>query len=272
MAGGMRKVPSPPTDDEVRMMRLIGNEDGTLFRFESKKELAEFKFQRYMQRYLRTVQSIDDNVGRIFELLDSDPELADNTNAIYTSDQGFFLGEHGWFDKRFIYEESFQMPLMIRYPKEIEAGSVCSDIVCNVDFSPTLLDFAGITTPTYMQGRTFRSILGGNSPADWDQLAYHRYWMRNDTEHEAYAHYGVRNHRYKLIYWHYDDLLVDGARPGGEDCRKCELFDCQEDALELFNCYADPKYGEVVIEMTRLLEWKMMEIGDEPAREKLAGQ
>lgn len=269
MAGGMRKVPSPPTDEEVRPMRLIDNEDGTVFRFESKKELAEFKFQRYMQRYLRTVQSVDDNVGRIFELLDSDPELADNTIVIYTSDQGFFLGEHGWFDKRFIYEESFQMPLMIRYPKEINPGSVCSDIVCNVDFAPTFLDFARITTPTYMQGQTFRSILQGNCPADWDQLAYHRYWMHNDAEHEAYAHYGVRNHRYKLIYWYNDDLLVDGARPGGEDCREWELFDCQEDPLELFNCYADPKYAEVVIEMTKLLERKMMEIGDEPAHEKL---
>ncbi|KAF4772683.1 hypothetical protein HAV15_012703 [Penicillium sp. str.  len=90
------------------------------------------------------------------------------------------------------------MPLMVRYPK-IKPGTVCSDIVCNVDFAPTFLDFAGITMPTYMQGRTFRSILGGKCPADWDQLAYHRYWMHNDAEHEAYAHYGVRNHRYKLV-------------------------------------------------------------------------
>ncbi|KAJ5466771.1 Alkaline phosphatase-likealpha/beta/alpha [Penicillium sp. IBT 31633x] len=127
------------------------------------------------------------------------------------------------------------MPLMIRYPKETKPGSICNDIVCNVDFAPTFLDFAGVIVPTYMQGRSFRSIAAGDCPLDWDQLAYHRYWMHNDAEHGAYAHYGIRNHRYKLIYWYNDDLLVEGARPGGEECREWELFDCQEDPLELFN-------------------------------------
>lgn len=268
MPGGQRKIPSPFTDEEVRTMKLIDIDDGTVFHFQSKKELAEFKFQRYMQRYLRTIQSIDDNVGRILALLDSDPQLAENTIVMYTSDQGFFLGEHGWFDKRFMYEESFQMPLMIRYPKEIKPGSVCNDIVCNVDFAPTFLDFAGTTTPTYMQGQTFRTLLQGNSPADWPQLAYHRYWMHNDAEHQAYAHYGVRDHRYKLIYWYNDDLDVEGARPGGEKCREWELFDCQEDPLELFNCYSDPKHRDVVARMTGLLEKKMAEIGDEPVHPK----
>lgn len=263
-SAGQRKVPSPETDSEAQKVTLIDSEDGSVFHFQSKTELAEFKFQRYMQRYLRTIQSIDDNVGRLLNHLDSDPELAQNTIVIYTSDQGFFLGEHGWFDKRFMYEESFQMPLMIRYPREIKPGSICNDIVCNVDFAPTFLDFANVMTPTYMQGRSFRSVLQENTPVDWSQLAYHRYWMHNDAEHHAYAHYGVRNHRFKLIYWYNDDLDVEGARPGGEDCREWELFDCQEDPLELFNCYSDPTYRKVVIEMTRLLEEKMAEIGDEP--------
>lgn len=266
---GQRKIPSPTTDEMVRSMRFIDNDDGTIFRFQTKTELAEFKYQRYMQRYLRTIQSIDDNVGRILDLLDSDPELAANTIVMYTSDQGFFLGEHGWFDKRFMYEESFQMPLLVRYPKEIQPRSICNDIICNVDFAPTFLDFAGITTPTYMQGRTFRTLLQGNNPSDWPQLAYHRYWMHNDAEHQAYAHYGVRNHRYKLIYWYNDDLDVEGARPGGEECREWELFDCQEDPLELFNCYSDLKYSEAVVEMTRALESMMAEIGDEPVHPKV---
>lgn len=268
ISGGQRKIPSPSTDEEAQSIKLIDIDDGTVFQFQSKTELAEFKFQRYMQRYLRTIQSIDDNVGRILAYLDADPQLAENTIVMYTSDQGFFLGEHGWFDKRFMYEESFQMPLMIRYPKEIRPGSVCNDIVCNVDFAPTFLDFAEITTPTYMQGRTFRTLLQGNSPADWPQLAYHRYWMHNDAEHQAYAHYGVRDHRYKLIYWYSDDLDVEGARPGGEDCKEWELFDCKEDPLELFNCYSDPKYKNIVVRMTHLLETKMAEIGDEPVHPK----
>ncbi|OQE09705.1 hypothetical protein PENFLA_c101G10551 [Penicillium flavigenum] len=248
---------------DVRVRGLIDNEDGTVFRFESKKELAEFKFQRYMQRYLRTVQSIDDNVGRIFELLHSDCSIQ--------SDQGFFLGEHGWSDKRFNYEESFQIPLMIRYPKEIKAGSVCSDIVCIVEFAPTFLDFPGITTPTYMQGRTFRSILGGIPPLigiNWLITGTGCIMMQN----------AKRMHTTECAI--IDTSLSTGiiticsSMERGQEARIVVnvLFDCQEDPLELFNCYADPKYEEVVIEMTRLLERKMMETGDEPAHEKFAGQ
>jgi len=113
-----------------------------------------------------------------------------------------FLGDHGWFDKRFIYEESFQMPLVARYPPEIKEGSVIKDIVQNVDFAATMLDIAGLQVPSYMQGKSFRKVLQGETPEDWDQLAYHRYWMHRDPIHNAYAHYGVRDARYKLIYWY----------------------------------------------------------------------
>ncbi|KAF7594858.1 hypothetical protein BBP40_008188 [Aspergillus hancockii] len=263
-----RKIPAPTTDVELIAMRLIDKDDGTVFTFQSHAELAEFKFQRYMQRYLRTIQSIDDNVGRLLDYLDAEPELAENTIVIYTSDQGFFLGEHGWFDKRFMYEESFQMPFLIRYPKEISPGSICDDIICNVDFAATWLDYANIPVPSYMQGTSFRPLLQGYTPEHWQQVAYHRYWMHNDIIHHAYAHYGVRNQRYKLIYWYNEAFDVKGARPGGEEDKEWELFDCDQDPLELFNVYHERDYQEVVREMTVLLEKKMMEIGDEPVHHK----
>ncbi|KIW30472.1 uncharacterized protein PV07_06214 [Cladophialophora immunda] len=265
-----RKIPAPSDDEGVRALRLIDKDDGTIFTFSSTAELAEFKFQRYMQRYLRTIQSIDDNVGRLLHCLDHEEEgsLRSETIVIYTSDQGFFLGEHGWFDKRFMYEESFQMPFLIRYPAEIAPGSICNDIICNVDFAPTWLDFAGVTIPNYMQGTSFRVLLrGGPAPPTWQQIAYHRYWMHNDIIHQAYAHYGVRNQRYKLIYWYNEDFGIAGARPSalGEGEKEWELFDCDKDPLELFNVYHDPHYQGVVRDMTRLLEMKMAQIGDEPA-------
>jgi arylsulfatase A-like enzyme len=199
----------------------------------------------------------------MLDYLDSEG-LADNTIVIYTSDQGFFLGEHGWFDKRFMYEESFQMPFLIRWPKEIKAGSVCNDIICNVDFAPTFLDAAGLRVPNYMQGVSFRKLLQGATPEHWQQVAYHRYWMHNDIIHEAYAHYGVRDQRYKLIYWYNEDFGLEGARPADAEHKEWELFDCQEDPLELFNVYSEPAYKSVVEHMTALLENKMADIGDTP--------
>lgn len=259
-----RKIPMP---ENVRKMKLIDKDDGTTFTFQNRKELAEFKFQRYISRYLRTIASIDDNVGRMLDYLEAEG-LAQNTLIMYTSDQGFFLGEHGWFDKRFMYEESFQMPFMIRYPREVKPGSVCNDIICNVDFAPLFLDYAGLRQPTYMQGVSFRSLLQGTTPKDWQQVAYHRYWMHRDIIHEAYAHYGVRDQRYKLIYWYNEDFGIEGTQAGGQE-KEWELFDCREDPLELFNCYHDPKYKEVVERMTKTLEEKMVEIGDEPVHPRL---
>ncbi|KAI0483260.1 alkaline-phosphatase-like protein [Xylariaceae sp. FL0804] len=260
-----RKIPAPA---DVTGLRLIDKDDGTVFTFQTPAELAEWKFQRYMQRYLRTIQSVDDGVGRLLDWLDA-AGLADDTLVVYTSDQGFFLGEHGWFDKRFMYEESFQMPFLARHPREIRAGSVCDDIVCNVDFAPTFLDLAGLRVPTYMQGVSFRPLLQQQptTPADgWQpqQVAYHRYWMHRDAVHEAYAHYGVRDRRHKLIYWYNEDFGLEGTRPGGGEAPEWELFDCRADPLELFNVYHDPAYADVVRTMTRLLDEKMAEIGDEP--------
>lgn len=256
----VRKLPKPK---DVRGLRLIDKDTGEVFTFATTREYDEFKFQRYMQRYLRTIASVDESVGRILDYLDANG-LGRNTLVIYTSDQGFFLGEHGWFDKRFMYEESFQMPFLARFPAEIPAGTVSNDIFNNVDFAPTWLDLAGLKVPSYMQGRSIRPIWGGKAPADWPQHAYHRYWMHRDEFHNAYAHYGIRDHRYKLIYWYNQGYGLAGTQAGGET-PEWEFFDCEKDPLELFNCHADPAYKAEVARMTKLLEAKMAEIGDVPA-------
>ena len=148
-----------------------------------------------------------------------------------------------------------------RFPKEIKAGSVCNDIISNVDFAPLWLDLAGVRKPTYMQGYSFRPLLHGKTPDDWQKVAYHRYWMHNDTPHMARAHYGIRSQRYKLIYWYNLDYGLAGTKPGGEP-PEWELFDCEKDPLELFNCYGSEEYKDIVKEMTDMLEDKMLEIGD----------
>lgn len=254
-----RKIPNP---DDVSKMRLIDKDSGEVFTFETNEALNHFKYQRYIKRYLRTIASIDESVGRVLDYLDEN-DLSDDTIVVYTSDQGFFLGEHGWFDKRFMYEESFQMPFLVRYPKVIEKGNVCKNIVCNVDFAPTFLDLANVPVPNYMQGKSFRTLLNGVVPNDWSEVAYHRYWMHRDPDHNAYSHYGIRNQRYKLIYWYNEGYGLPGTNHGGED-REWELFDCEQDPLELFNVYSDSAYKEVVADMTSQLDQKMAEIGDVP--------
>ncbi|BGP32613.1 hypothetical protein JCM10296v2_004394 [Rhodotorula toruloides] len=240
-----RKVPMP---DDVSKVRLIDKQTAEV-------HLSKFKYQRYMQRYLRTIQSIDDGVGKVLDYLDTNG-LAENTMVIYTSDQGFFLGEHGWFDKRFIYEESFQMPFLIRWPSVIKPGTISKDIISNVDFAATWLEAAG-------RDSFLSSLKGVPRPADDKTVAYHRYWQHADPIHNAYAHYGIRNHRYKLIYWYAESFDLPGTGKGGQE-REWELFDCEKDPLELFNCWSDPSYGEMRGEMVRLLNDKMETIGDVP--------
>ena len=155
------------------------------------------------------------------------------------------------------------MPFLVRFPKEIVAGQVCSSVICNVDFAATFLDLAELQIPSYMQGKSFRPLLNGRRPEGWSDIAYHRYWMHRDPDHNAYAHYGIRNQRYKLIYWYNEGYELPGTNHGGED-QEWELFDCENDPLELFNVYADAAYQSVVVEMTAQLNDKMAEIGDEP--------
>jgi arylsulfatase A-like enzyme len=251
-----------PHPDELGDFSVRCRNTGKLFTFETKEELLHFKYQRYMQKYLQCVHSVDENVGRLLDYLE-ESGLTEDTVVFYTSDQGFYLGEHGWFDKRFIYEESFKMPFLVRYPKMVEPGSVCGQMVSNVDFAQTFLDLAGVEQPNYMQGRSIVPLLRGEKPSDWTDLAYHRYWMNQDAIHNAYAHYGIRTHDYKLIYWYDEDCGEDGANPGTDE-PEWELFDLKNDPQELENVYHKPEYASVVKEMTHKLNTHMLKIGDTP--------
>ncbi len=225
------------------------------------EEEKSWKYQRYIKDYLRCVASIDDNVGRMLDYLDEEG-LTDDTIVIYTSDQGFFLGDHGWYDKRFMYEESLLMPFIIRYPKEIAPGTVNENMILNVDFPPTFLDYAGIDIPEQMQGTSFRPLLNSQVPEDWQTSMYYRYWMHL-AHHNVYAHYGVRTLRYKLIYYYADAL----GQPGAIDEPKepeWELFDLEKDPYELHNIYNDPEYLDVVKELKAELRRLQEQVGDEP--------
>ena len=258
-----RKIPNP---DDVSKLRLIDKDTGEIYTFKTKEELGQFKYQRYIKRYLRTIASIDESVGELLDYLD-DNNLAHNTLVIYTSDQGFFLGEHGWFDKRFMYEESLQMPFLARFPEKIPAGQINESLACNIDFAPTFLDVAELKIPTYMQGSSLLPLMTGKLPKNWQTVVYHRYWMHRDPDHNAYSHYGIRDKRYKLIYWYNEGYDLPGTNHGGED-REWELFDCQDDPLELFNVYSDPRYRNIVQQMKLSLTIKMSEIGDEPEHDR----
>lgn len=224
-------------------------------------EEKHWKYQRYIKDYLRCVASVDDNVGRVLDYLDDDG-IADDTLVIYTSDQGFFLGDHGWYDKRFMYEESLRMPFIIRHPRSIAPESVNNDIITNVDFAATFLDYAGIDQPDRFQGHSFRPLLEGSTPEDWPEIMYYRYWMHL-AHHHVYAHYGVRTHRYKLIYYYADAL----GQPGAIDESKppeWELFDLDEDPNELNNVYHDPAYADIAAELRGELRRLQEEVQDAP--------
>jgi len=186
--------------------------------------LARWKYQRYMQDYLATVQSVDDNVGRVLDFLDRNG-LAKHTLVVYTSDQGFFLGDHGLFDKRFMYEESLRMPFLVRWPGTIKPGARSDAIALNVDFAPTFLEVAGLPVPAGMQGRSLLPILRGRTPADWRTSMYYRYY-HDPGDHNTRAHYGVRTRTHKLIYFWKND--------------QWELFDLTTDPFELHNLYGQP--------------------------------
>jgi len=203
------------------------------------KDLVRWKYQRYIKDYLRCIASVDENVGRVLDYLD-ESGLAKDTVVIYTSDQGFYLGDHGWFDKRFMYEESLRMPLLVRYPGEIKAGSVNDDIVLNLDFASTFLDFAGAPIPADLQGVSLRKVLQGKTPRDWRTSMYYHYY-EYPAVHSVKRHYGVRTKRYKLIHFYHD---ID----------EWELYDLQKDPKEMKNVLNDPAYTGIVKELKAELE------------------
>ena len=200
------------------------------------KDLVRWKYQRYMKDYLRCIASVDDNVGRMLDYLE-ETGLSKNTIVIYSSDQGFYLGDHGWFDKRFMYEESFRMPFMVRWPGVIKPGSMNDDLVSNLDFAETFLDIAGATIPDDMQGVSLVPLFKGNSK-DWRKsLYYHYYEFYNNRRaaHMVRRHNGVRTKRYKLI-----DFYNIG---------EWELYDLEKDPQEMKSVYAEPEYAQVVTDL-----------------------
>lgn len=226
----------------------------------SEQELRRWAYQRYIKDYLRVVASMDDNVGRLLDYLDAEG-LTDDTIVIYTSDQGFFLGDHGWYDKRFMYEESLRMPFILRYPREVQPRTANDDIVLNVDFAPLFLDLAGIPIPESFQGHSFRTQLSGEASPDWRQAMYYRYWMHK-AHHNVYAHYGLRTKRYKLIYYYSDALGQPGAIDETHE-PEWELFDLETDPYELRNVYDDPSYASVVRHLKTELHRLQDEVGDQ---------
>jgi arylsulfatase A-like enzyme len=203
----------------------------------SGKQLALWKYQRYMQDYLRCVQSVDDNVGRLMEYLAANG-LDKNTIVIYTSDQGFFLGEHGWFDKRWMYEESFRTPLIIKWPGVTNKKIKTASMVQNLDFAETLLDMAGVPIPGDMQGKSLVPLLKGKQKGDVHEALYYHFY--ENLEHKVAKHIGVRTNRYKLIYFY--------------ENREWELYDLRTDPNEMKNLYSDPAYKKVVESMKEKLK------------------
>jgi arylsulfatase A-like enzyme len=206
-----------PKNEAMKAQKLTG------------KELALWKFNRYIKDYLRCIQSVDDGVGELLNYLE-ESGLAENTIVVYTSDQGFYLGEHGWFDKRFMYEESFRTPLLVRYPKEIKPGTKIEKLVQNLDFAPTFLDYAGADIPEDMQGESFRKLVSGET-GQWRDAVYYTYY-EYPSVHMVKRHYGVATERYKLMHFYYD---ID----------EWEMYDLEKDPNEMNNIYDNPEYADV---------------------------
>jgi arylsulfatase A-like enzyme len=227
----------------------------------SYEQLALWKYQRFMEDYLACVASVDDNVGRVTDWLRARGEY-DDTLLMYASDQGFFLGDHGWFDKRFMYEESLRMPLVVSYPRHVKAGQRIESVVTNVDFAQTILDAAGIAHHSRMQGHSFWSELAGGDAVAREGM-YYRYWENDDPIHSAPAHYGYRTDRYKIIYFYNDGLGLAGTGSFTYP-REWELYDLQTDPNELRNLYDDPAYLEIREQLKVQMWVEQHAVGDEP--------
>ena len=209
--------------------------------------LLKWKYQRYMQDYLACVQSVDDNVGRLLDYLE-ETGLAANTLVIYTSDQGFFLGDHGLYDKRFMYEDSIKMPFLVRWPGVTKPGSTQAAMGINVDFAPTFMELAGLPVPADMQGRSLVPLLKSERPADWRTSWYYRYY-HDPGDHNTRAHYGVRTETHKLIYFWTKD--------------QWEMYDLVKDPGEMHNLYQDPAQADTVAKLKAELYRLKRELKDD---------
>ena len=218
----------------------------------SGKALAEWKYQQYMLDYIRVIHSVDRNIGRVLDYLEKN-DMLDNTIIVYTSDQGFYMGEHGWFDKRFMYEESFRTPMLVRYPGGIK-GDI-PEMVQNIDHAATFLELAGAPIPEDIQGDSYLPLLKGEHPKDWRTSLYYHYY-EFPAEHMVKRHYGVRTDRYKLMHF-YDDVDV------------WELYDLQNDPMEMNNLYNKPGTEEVTKQLMDELH-KLQKQYDDPIESELA--
>ncbi len=202
------------------------------------KDLVRWRYQRYIKDYLRCIASVDDNIGRLLDYLD-ETGLAENTLVIYSSDQGFYLGEHGWYDKRWMYEESLEMPLLMRWPEVIKPGSEDAHLVQNLDYAETFLEIAGVEIPKDMQGESILPLMKGEDPEDWRESIYYHYY-ENPGAHNVPRHYGVRTDRYKLIHYYQLD--------------EWELIDLEKDPKEMRSFYGADGYAEVQEELEKELK------------------
>ena len=222
----------------------------------SDRQIKDMAYNVYLRKYLRCVKGVDDNLKRLFEYMD-ETGIMDNTVIIYTGDQGFMLGEHDYQDKRWMYEESMRMPFLIRYPATIKAGTRTDAVVGNVDYAPTILDFAGIKKPIYMQGHSFKSICEtGNEPENWTNEAYYRYWMHM-AHHDNPGHVGIRTKQFKLIYYYGADYQGINHTPPA-----WELYDMKSDPHELNNLYDDPSYRDKMKDLKKRLAALRKRVGD----------
>ncbi len=216
------------------------------------KDLAEFKYQRYMRDYAKVLKSLDDNVGRLLDYL-KEANLLDSTLVVYTSDQGFYMGEHGWFDKRFMYEESLSTPLVMRLPDGLKAHGDIEEAVQNIDYAPTFLELAGAPIPDDIQGRSLVPLLKGKHPKDWRKAVYYHYY-EYPAEHMVKRHYGIRTDRYTLIHF-YNDIDV------------WELYDREKDPRQMHNIYGQPGTEKITKDLKKQL-WDLQVEYDDPIREK----
>lgn len=222
-----------------RVYGKIGEELKKIYPTMTEEDLMRWKYQRYMQDYLGTIKSVDENVGRLLDYLEAN-NMMENTIIVYTSDQGFYLGEHGWFDKRFVYDESFKTPLLFAWPGKVEPGTNSDALVQNLDFAQTFLDAAGIPAPSDMQGESMIPILTGNEE-EWTRDAVYYHYYEYPAEHMVNRHYAIVTADYKLIHYYYV-----------ED--EWELIDRKKDPMELKNVYNDPAYAEIREDLHRRLE------------------
>jgi arylsulfatase A-like enzyme len=235
----------------------------------TREEARSSAYQKLVKDVMRGGAAIDDNIGKLLDYLD-ETGLADNTVVIYTADQGYFLGEHGWFDKRMFYEEAIHMPFVIRYPGEIPAGTRNGDIIENRDFASLLADYAGVEIPASMQvqGRSFRDNLQGQTPEDWRNTSYYRYWLHQENRP---AHFGIRGQRYKLAFYYGQPLDMPGSEPKATE-PAWEFFDLMEDPHELRNAYGDPVYLEIIVSMKKDLLRLRREAGDTDEQYPVMGE